>query len=638
MTFNLTTGGDISAVVDSAARSITFNIPSDKTVGQFLAFIENNPEVSQYIVKSGSGKIDGTIDGDKFVAVDDGLESNHLLQDGTFSGGADGTPAAPATISLGDVVITANDVGAAGNAIDVVFEIGSAAGAGVDTVSVSGNIITVTLRGDGATDQAIAFAINADPEASALVTATVTPDVIPDVTAGVTIALTGGVDGAAKVDAAGATAADGDVVITANDVGAAGNAIDVVFEIGSVAGIGVDTISVSGNIITVTLRGDGATVRAIVFAINDDNDASALVTAAVAADADGAAMITEAVMVSLSGGTAGLNVDIPEDTAGGTVLYTAQATDADGNSITYSLDAANNNAAILDLFEIDDTTGAISLKSDASLDHENAPRHSLTVTATAEGDPAVVSTINTTTQTVTINVTDVNEAPEVVANAATTANAVIGRSFSLNAASFFKDVDAGDTLSYSLSSTNLPVWIANATVTATGQITATVPADDSSLKGDTFDLTITAKDTSGLSVSHTVTITYVESLITLTHDDGSPDGLVYGEDGNLLDLEEAATPRPGQEGPLDENADATALTADNIDTNGDGTNNDKGILVGTLADQFDNIAVFALAAFVDGHKTTMMNSPWWMANSITLGRTAGILKPTPALSLPLIWR
>ena len=96
---------------------------------------------------------------------------------------------ASATNTDANITITANAEGAAGNAIEVKFVIGTAAGAGVESVLVSGNTITVTLNAEGATDQAIVDAINAHTEASALVTAEI---VASDVTTAQTLDLAGG--------------------------------------------------------------------------------------------------------------------------------------------------------------------------------------------------------------------------------------------------------------------------------------------------------------------------------------------------------------------------------------------------------------------------------------------------------------
>jgi hypothetical protein len=97
-----------------------------------------------------------------------------------------------------------------------------------------------------------------------------------------------------------------------------------------------------------------------------------------------------------SSGTAASAAENVADTA---VLYTAVATDADATaSLTYSLsDDAGG------LFEINAGTGAVSLAAGQSLDREAAASHAFTVVA-SDG-------VNTASRTVTLTVTDVNEAP-----------------------------------------------------------------------------------------------------------------------------------------------------------------------------------------------------------------------------------
>ena len=88
------------------------------------------------------------------------------------------------------------------------------------------------------------------------------------------------------------------------------------------------------------------------------------------------------------------------------------ATDPDsGDTLTYSISGTS------DLFEINEANGQLSVK--AALDHETGPSHSLTVqvsdglNSSDDVDPTIDDTIG-----VTINVTDVNEAPAIMGPAA----------------------------------------------------------------------------------------------------------------------------------------------------------------------------------------------------------------------------
>ena len=90
----------------------------------------------------------------------------------------------------------------------------------------------------------------------------------------------------------------------------------------------------------------------------------------------------------------------------GSVGAPVRATDTDsGDVVTYELSGS-------ELFTIDSASGQIRVVANDSLDHEMAPSHSVTVTAsdTSNASDSV---------TVTIEVTDVNERPDAVADTAT---------------------------------------------------------------------------------------------------------------------------------------------------------------------------------------------------------------------------
>ena len=92
------------------------------------------------------------------------------------------------------------------------------------------------------------------------------------------------------------------------------------------------------------------------------------------------------------------SLDTAENSAGGTVVGTVAATDADGDTLTYSLDATSG--AVFDI----DSSGVITVASDATLDYEDTPSYAATVTVT---DGAA-----TVSQAVTIDVTDEFEPPD----------------------------------------------------------------------------------------------------------------------------------------------------------------------------------------------------------------------------------
>ena len=100
---------------------------------------------------------------------------------------------------------------------------------------------------------------------------------------------------------------------------------------------------------------------------------------------------------------------VPEDAGdNATVGLPVVANDAENASqLTYTLTGGS------DLFTIDGSSGQIRVRTRETLDHETAPSHTVTVTAT---DPATAFD----TVEVTIEVTDVNERPDASADDATT--------------------------------------------------------------------------------------------------------------------------------------------------------------------------------------------------------------------------
>ena len=96
--------------------------------------------------------------------------------------------------------------------------------------------------------------------------------------------------------------------------------------------------------------------------------------------------------LTVTGGT------VQENAAGGTVVATLGATDADaGSSFTYTLAADPSGK-----FEV--VGDEIRVKAGASLDYESATSHQLSVTVTDAGGLSHTETLN-------IGVTNANEAP-----------------------------------------------------------------------------------------------------------------------------------------------------------------------------------------------------------------------------------
>ena len=94
---------------------------------------------------------------------------------------------------------------------------------------------------------------------------------------------------------------------------------------------------------------------------------------------------------------------LAENSANGTAVGSVSASDPDaGDTLSYAITGGDPGGA----FAIDSATGEITVADSSQLDFETSPVFNLTVTVTDAGGL-------TDTAAVTVNVTDVNEAPTV---------------------------------------------------------------------------------------------------------------------------------------------------------------------------------------------------------------------------------
>ncbi len=165
------------------------------------------------------------------------------------------------------------------------------------------------------------------------------------------------------------------------------------------------------------------------------------------------------------------------------VVYTAKASDREGDALTYSLSGPD-----ADLFVINAETGAVSFKDPA--DYERAKDagadnvYDVKVTA-SDGT-------NSATQDVRISVTDSNEGPSITSGStASVAENSAGVVYTASAT----DPDAGATLTYSLSGADAALFNIDA---QTGQVSFKDPADYERAKDagadNVYDVKVTASD------------------------------------------------------------------------------------------------------------------------------------------------
>ena len=188
-----------------------------------------------------------------------------------------------------------------------------------------------------------------------------------------------------------ATDPDGDTVTYSLDATSTGNGFAINASTGDITytGSGLDHETQDTYTLTVTATSSGGTdTHTVTVTVTNEEEAPVFAadtptTGSIAENTDGSGTAVDIVMVT--------------------------ATDPDGDTIVYTLDAAS----IRNYFNIDQATGAITYTG-SSLDHERADTYTLTITATSNG--------GSDTHTVTITVTDTDEGPVFDANAPTTAS------------------------------------------------------------------------------------------------------------------------------------------------------------------------------------------------------------------------
>jgi uncharacterized repeat protein (TIGR01451 family) len=183
---------------------------------------------------------------------------------------------------------------------------------------------------------------------------------------------------------------------------------------------------------------------------------------------------------------------VDENSANSTPVGTVNASDANGDSLSYGISDGNTG----DAFAINSGTGAITVNDGSQLNHETTPSYTLTVVVTDTGSL-------TDTATITVNINDVNEAPTVHNQSFNVdENSINGTPVDTVTAN---DPDDGDTLSHGITAGN--TGDAFAIESGTGAITVN---DGSQLNHETtpsYTLTVVVTDTGSLTDTATITVT-----------------------------------------------------------------------------------------------------------------------------------
>lgn len=192
--------------------------------------------------------------------------------------------------------------------------------------------------------------------------------------------------------------------------------------------------------------------------------------------------------------TSATSTSVDENTSG--TVYTAQATDADGNSISYSIVGGADAAD----FSINASTGALTFTGTPDFENPDDANTDNAYEVTIRASDGT----NTTDQTVTISVDDVDEAPVFSSGSAVSVAENQTAAYTAAAAD-----DEGTALTYSLSGTDAALFSIDA---ATGVVTFNAAADHENpgdAGGDNvYDFVVTASDganTTDQAVAVTVT-------------------------------------------------------------------------------------------------------------------------------------
>ena len=222
--------------------------------------------------------------------------------------------------------------------------------------------------------------------------------------------------------------------------------------------------------------GDNNVYDIIVTASDDNNDTSQAVAITVTNVNDNAPAFSSPATATVA-----------ENQSAETVVYTAAATDADGDTLSYSLSGTDAG-----LFTIDATTGAVSFVAppDFEMPDDDGGDNVYGIIVTASDGVAA----NNIDQAVAITVTNENDNTPVFSSPASAEAAENQSAATVVYTAEATDAD-GDTLNYSLSGTDAGLFTINA---STGAVNFVAPPDFENPGDDdgdnVYDIIVTASD------------------------------------------------------------------------------------------------------------------------------------------------
>ncbi|TCW49627.1 Ig-like protein group 3 [Phytobacter diazotrophicus] len=310
----------------------------------------------------------------------------------------------------GQVIYTATATDSGDISGGVTFSLKAGSDAGL-TINPTTGAVTLTGNPDFESKSSYSFTVVATDAAGNASDRTVTlavnnlDEVAPTITSGTTATAINENSGAGQVI----------YTATATDTGDISGGVTFSLKAGSDAGLTIDqttgAVTLTGNpdfeskssysfTVVATDAAGNASDRTVTLGINNLDEVAPSFTTGNSSDSFATA-----------------TVSVAENTATSTAIYTAQAFDNDaadgGEHVTYSLIDADNGADA-QYFTIDAATGAVTFKASPDFEGTHAPAYTFIVAATDAAG-------HVTTQTVTVNVTDVDEiAPTVTLDGSST--------------------------------------------------------------------------------------------------------------------------------------------------------------------------------------------------------------------------
>ena len=422
---------DAAATVEDAAVEVAVTANDTDPDGDSLevSAVKTQPANGAAAVKAGSGgavivytpaaDFNGT-DSFTYTVTDGSLTADAVVtvtvaavnDDPSFVGGDAAARSVPENAAAGDNVGAVLAVSDPDDGDTLVFAL---SGAGHGNFAVAAAAAGAQL--------AVAAGASLDHETAPSYTLTVSvsdgragdnsPDASVDDTIEVTVAVTDANDAPFAVDDAAATVEDAavEVAVTANDTDPDGDSLEAAVKTQPANGAAAVKAGSGGAVIVYTPAADFNGTDSFTYTVTDGSlTADAVVTVTVAAVNDDPSFV---------GGDAAAR-SVPENAAAGDNVGAVLAVSDpdDGDTLVFALSGAGHgNFAVAAA-----AAGAqLAVAAGASLDHETAPSYTLTVSVSdgRAGDNSPDASVDDTIE-VTVAVTDANDAPFAVDDAAAT--------------------------------------------------------------------------------------------------------------------------------------------------------------------------------------------------------------------------